>query len=122
MIGTVSWDDRPAERDGPFNGWFAELELLVGLGGTYEYPETVDQTATPFMNFLAADAEPIKVVADIRRYFGFGDLEINLRATGGGSITSHFLTPEVQISSAAFLVILCPASTISSPARSLPLG
>ena len=37
-------------------------------------------------------------------------------------MTSTVLTPEVQIVSAAFLVIFWPLSTMISPARSLPTG
>ena len=38
------------------------------------------------------------------------------------SITSKDLTAEVQITSAMFLLMRCPASMIISPARSLPTG
>lgn len=96
MIAGVSYDTRPRERDGPFNGWWVSAAWLQGLGGTLTYLPFTDILGNPLVNVLAPDRDFSAAVIDARRYIAIGDVEVNLRATGGGAISDRPLPTQFQ--------------------------
>ena len=98
LVTQIQYDSRPEGDDGsPISAWWARGELTKGIGGDLTNP-TVRETVSlmPLPDLPAANSNFTAAEFDVRRYNAIGDVGINFRASGGGSLTDDPLPAQFQ--------------------------
>ena len=105
--GSLTLDFRDDEDD-PAQGWFARVAVERPVGGALTRPDLVavtphgpplfvDQPVPPDVPATPMDLDFTTALLDLRRYTPVGyRSQLNLRAVGGGALSSRALPPQFQ--------------------------
>jgi hypothetical protein len=96
LTGTVVYDTRPRQPDGPFNGWYARARVQSAISGSLINLPSLDETGALVTDLPDPDNGFVTSLLDVRRYNALADVGINLRLVAGGSLTDRPLPPQLQ--------------------------